>query len=101
MTSQEAPDFLAHKDGDSVAVAVKDLAPGSVHGKYLEGPGSVSVELLEAVPLGHKLALTDLKAGDDVIEYGIRVGIASKDIQRGEYVHVHNVRSARWQKSVA
>ncbi len=59
------------------------------------------VELLQAVPLGHKLSLTDLTAGDEVIEYGLRVGIASKDIKRGEYVHVHNVRSARWQHSVA
>jgi (2R)-sulfolactate sulfo-lyase subunit alpha len=100
MSSHESPDMLVHKDGDSVAVAVQDLVPGTVHGRYLEGPESVTVELLEAVPLGHKLALTDLKAGEDVIEYGLRVGIASKDIKRGEYVHVHNVRSARWQQSV-
>jgi (2R)-sulfolactate sulfo-lyase subunit alpha len=101
MSHEKPPDFLAHKDGDSVAVAVKDLVPGSVEGRYLEGAGSVGLELQATVPLGHKLALTDLKAGDDVIEYGLRVGIASKDIKRGEYVHVHNVRSARWQKSVA
>jgi (2R)-sulfolactate sulfo-lyase subunit alpha len=101
MGSKRPPDFLAHKDGDSVAVAVRDLDPGTVEGGYLEGPESVTVELLQAVPLGHKLCLTDLTAGDEVIEYGLRVGIASKDIRRGEYVHVHNVRSARWQHSVA
>jgi (2R)-sulfolactate sulfo-lyase subunit alpha len=100
MGSQQPPDFLAHKDGDSVAVAVQDLVPGTVHGSYLEGPESVTVELREAVPLGHKLALSDLMPGEDVIEYGLRVGIASKEIKRGEYVHVHNVRSARWQRSV-
>jgi (2R)-sulfolactate sulfo-lyase subunit alpha len=101
MGAKRPPDFLAHKDRDSVAVAVQDLAPGTVEGSYLEGPELVTVELLQAVPLGHKLALTHLAAGDDVIEYGLRVGIASKDIKRGEYVHVHNVRSARWQHSVA
>lgn len=101
MGAKRPPDFLAHNDGDSVAVAVQDLVPGTVEGGYLQGPESVTVELLQAVPLGHKLALTDLAAGDEVIEYGLRVGIASRDIKQGEYVHVHNVRSARWQNSVA
>lgn len=101
MGVKEPPDFLAHKDGDSVAVAVRDLDPGTVKGGYLEGPASVTVELRHAVPLGHKLALTDISSGADVIEYGIRIGTASRDIKRGEYVHVHNIRSARWQNSVA
>ena len=39
--------------------------------------------------------------GEDVIEYGVRTAIASADITRGDYVHIHNVRSARWQNSVA
>ena len=95
------PDFLAHKEGDSVAVAVRDLDRGSVAGAYLEGPDGVEVDLSSDVPLGHKLALQDVAAGEDVIEYGVRVGIAIWDIKRGDYVHVHNVRSARWQNSVA
>jgi len=98
---RRGPDFLAHREGDSVAVAVRDLTPGSVSGAYLEGPDGVEVELLSEVPLGHKLALEDIDSGADVIEYGIRVAIATKDIRRGDYVHVHNVRSARWQNSVA
>jgi (2R)-sulfolactate sulfo-lyase subunit alpha len=95
------PDFLAHHDGDVVAVAVRDLSPGPAEGKYLRGPASVSVQVLDDVPLGHKLALTDIGEGQDIIEYGQRVGIATRDIPRGGYVHVHNVRSARWQNSVA
>ena len=58
-----APDFLAHRDGDLVGVAVRDLDPGPVHGGYLSGPDRISVRLTEAVPLGHKLALTDIAAG--------------------------------------
>jgi (2R)-sulfolactate sulfo-lyase subunit alpha len=94
------PDFLAHHEGDCVAVAVRDLAVGTAEGGYLDGP-QVTVELLHDVPLGHKLALKDVEAGEDVVEYGIRIGVASKDIARGDYVHVHNVRSARWQTSIA
>lgn len=99
--AERAPDFLAHQEGDSVAVAVRDLARGPVEGGHLRGASSVTVELLDDVPLGHKLALTDITAGQDVIEYGTRVAVAVKDIRKGEYVHVHNVRSARWQNSVA
>jgi (2R)-sulfolactate sulfo-lyase subunit alpha len=91
----QAPGFLAHRDGDLVGVAVRDLEPGPVAGGYLTGPASLSVQLTEPVPLGHKLALADIAAGQEIIEYGQRVGIATRDIRRGEHVHVHNVRSAR------
>lgn len=102
MTSKPlGPDFLAHHGGDVVAVAVRDLQPGSVEGGYLRGTESITLELLNEVPLGHKLALTDIKSGEDVIEYGLRVGVATEDISKGSYVHIHNLRSARWQNSVA
>lgn len=102
MTSKPlGPDFLAHHGGDAVAVAVRDLQPGSVEGGYLRGTESITLELLHEVPLGHKLALTNIKAGEDVIEYGLRVGVATEDISKGSYVHIHNLRSARWQNSVA
>jgi (2R)-sulfolactate sulfo-lyase subunit alpha len=84
-----------------VAVAVRDLSPGTVQGAYLDTDADVEVELRHDVPLGHKLALADVASGDDVVEYGLRIGTASQDIQRGDYVHTHNVRSARWQTSVA
>jgi (2R)-sulfolactate sulfo-lyase subunit alpha len=95
------PDFLIHDQGDVVGVAVRDLAPGPVSGAYLRGDEVVRLDLLEAIPLGHKLALTDIEEGQDIIEYGQRVGLALRDIERGGYVHVHNVRSARWQNSLA
>ncbi len=68
------PDFLAHQEGDVVAVAVRDLEPGSIEGGYLRGSDSLALELRDQVPLGHKLALVDLDARQDVIEYGLRVG---------------------------
>ncbi|MHA6630422.1 UxaA family hydrolase [Pseudonocardia sichuanensis] len=95
------PGFLVHHDGDVVAVAVRDLEPGVVEGGYLRKPDSVSIEVNHPVPLGHKLALVDIAEGADVTEYGQRVGRATANIGKGDYVHVHNVRSARWQNSVA
>lgn len=96
-----APDFLAHHEGDAVAVAVRDLKPGPAEGGYVHGAGSVTLDLHDSVPLGHKLALVDLASGQDVIEYGLRVGVTTEDITRGSYVHTHNMRSARWQNSKA
>ena len=101
MATERAPSFLVHNAGDSVAVATRDLSPGQVEGGYLVGPESFVVELREPVPLGHKFALCDLSEGDAVVEYGAQVALASKAIATGEYVHVHNVRSVRWQTSVA
>jgi (2R)-sulfolactate sulfo-lyase subunit alpha len=101
VTMAEPPGFLAHNEGDLVAVAVRDLAPGSVEGGYLRGPSSVRIDLHEEVPLGHKLALVDIAEGQDIIEYGQLVGIALNNIGKGSLVHVHNMRSARWRNSVA
>ncbi len=95
------PDFLAHIGGDHVAVAVRDVEPGAARVGYLDGTASVEIEVRESLPLGHKVALADVSSGEDVIEYGVRVGIASQDITRGGYVHTRNLRSARWQNSVA
>ena len=99
--SESLPSFLAHKDGDHVAVAVRDVEPGSAQIGFLDGAAAVTVEVLASIPLGHKVALHDVASGDDVIEYGVRTAIASADIAVGDYVHIHNVRSARWQNSVA
>jgi (2R)-sulfolactate sulfo-lyase subunit alpha len=99
--NQSQPGFLAHREGDSVAVAVADLPAGAAEGGYLHGARTLHAELREPVPLGHKFALADIAQGDDVIEYGVRIAIATRPIRKGEHVHVHNVRSARWHNSVA
>ena len=99
--AKDFPDFLAHRAGDAVAVAVRDVEPSSARVGYLDDTSSIEIDVKAEVPLGHKVALVDLPAGADVIEYGVRVGITSTAIAKGDYVHIHNVRSARWQNSVA
>ena len=94
-----APDFLVHNEGDDVGVAVQDVEPGAARVTYMDSERTIGIEVREAVPLGHKIALGDLVEGADVIEYSVRVGITRRPIRKGEYVHVHNIRSARWEKS--
>lgn len=95
------PSFLAHKQGDAVAVAVRDVSPGEAEVGFLDGSGTDTVTVKADVPLGHKVALADVAEGAEVVEYGLPIGRASVAIGRGDYVHTHNVRSIRWQTSVA
>jgi (2R)-sulfolactate sulfo-lyase subunit alpha len=48
------------------------------------------------VPIGHKIALRDLKPGDTVIKYGQDIGRIVADVRQGEHVHVHNLKTKRW-----
>ena len=94
-----APHFLVHNEGDHVAVAVQDVEPGPAQIVYMDSERSDGVDVLEQVPLGHKVALRDLGEGEDVIEYGVAVGRSRQPIRKGEWVHVHNLRSRRWERS--
>ena len=42
---------------------------------------------------GHKYALRDIKAGENIIKYGNPIGHATCDIKKGEHVHTHNVKT--------
>ena len=47
---------------------------------------------------GHKVALCDIKKGEAVIKYGMRIGYATQDISLGEHVHSHNLKTALSEK---
>jgi (2R)-sulfolactate sulfo-lyase subunit alpha len=94
-------DFLAHRGGDQVAVAVRDVEPGRACIAYLDGGHRLELEVREAIPYGHKVALGDLPQGTEVTEYGVRIGTARRAIAAGELVHVHNLRSTRWHSSAS
>ena len=90
-------DFLVHKKGDFVGVATNDLKKDSkVEGWTVDKDCNYQIGLLEDIPLGHKIALREIKKGEKIIEYGEVIGVAIKDIKQGEHVHVHNIKSLRW-----
>ena len=53
----------------------------------------VSLEGMDGIPAGHKFALTDIPEGEYVIKYGEIIGRATQKINKGEWVHTHNVKS--------
>ena len=89
--------FLVHTPGDSVGVAVEPISAGeTVQGVVLEDNSTTTITALDAVPLGHKIALVALSAGESVTKYGEAIGRATAAIAPGQHLHVHNVKSARW-----
>ena len=45
--------------------------------------------------MGHKIAIGDIGEGDRIIKYGETIGYASRMIEPGEHVHVHNMVGGR------
>jgi altronate hydrolase len=67
---------------DNVAVALRALKAGEQIG---------DVTLSQAVPKGHKLALSSIDAGARIIKYAQTIGVAHQAINAGEHVHSHNL----------
>ena len=42
---------------------------------------------------GHKYALRDIAAGENIIKYGNPIGHATADIKAGEHIHTHNMKT--------
>ncbi|QUN05466.1 UxaA family hydrolase [Shewanella yunxiaonensis] len=79
---------------DSIAVATVALKKGDVASMFINDQDS-EVRLKDDIAFGHKLAIKPIAAGEHVIKYGESIGLATQDIQVGEWVHVHNVESER------
>ena len=88
---------LAHRRGDDVAVAVAAISAGEeVVVAFVDDEDRQTVRAQADVPYGHKVALQQLAAGAPVTEYSARIGLARTDIEPGDYVHTHNLTTARW-----
>jgi (2R)-sulfolactate sulfo-lyase subunit alpha len=93
-----APHFLVHSPKDNVGVVVVEgLAAGTeMLGVVTETDTTIKARANHAIPVGHKVALKDLKKGDTVIKYGEDIGRVVADFKKGDHVHVHNLRTKRW-----
>ncbi len=90
-------DFLAHEKGDLVGVATVDIKAGQVvKGVYMDSQEPVEVTAVMDIPLGHKIALADMKTGDTVLKYSTDIGKVVAPIRKGEHVHIHNMKTKRW-----
>ena len=101
---------------DNVAVALEDLKKGDLISATAKAPAEIQsseapagpqtteapalsaapspgILLREDVARGHKIALTDIAAGQPVIKYGCVIARARTDIPAGSWVHTHNAET--------
>ena len=92
------PHFLVHSPKDNVGViVVEGLKAGTdMYGVITEVDKTTEVSSNHDIPIGHKVALTDLSEGDTVIKYGEDIGRMTGAAATGEHVHVHNCKTKRW-----
>lgn len=92
------PHLLVHEHEDNVGVVVVEgLKAGTAMLAVVTADNSsFEVAAKADIPIGHKVALSDLKAGDTAIKYGEDIGRFVADVARGEHVHVHNLKTKRW-----
>jgi altronate dehydratase small subunit len=80
---------VSTKDNVATLLETTDGGELTVHGQMAEE----SVCALEQIALGHKVALRDVRREEPIIKYGVPIAIASKNIAKGAWVHIHNCRS--------
>lgn len=92
------PQLLVHEHGDNVGVVVvENLKAGTEMTCVVTADNSsFTMQAGADVPIGHKIALKDMKTGDTAIKYGQDIGKIVADIQKGAHVHVHNLKTKRW-----
>lgn len=73
---------------DNVVVCRRDVQAG----ERLVIDGDVVVARSD-VALGHKIARRLIHRGAPVVKYGMSIGSSTAEIQPGDWVHLHNIKS--------
>lgn len=80
--------FIILNPKDTVGVALQDIPEGT---KLSTDKGDVTLK--EEVKRGHKFALQDIAANEDIVKYGFPIGHATEAIAKGAWVHTHNTKT--------
>jgi len=80
------PLYIRVHPSDNVAIIVNE--GGLPAGTQFDS----GLTLFEDVPEAHKVALTDIPAGDPILRYGSVIGYAEGNITQGSWVHEERMR---------
>lgn len=80
-TPATAPLYIQIHPDDNVAIVVNDS------GLKAGARFTCGLELIEAIPQGHKVALRDIAKGAAVTRYNVVIGYALEDMPRGSWVN--------------
>lgn len=73
---------------DNVVVAMQAISAGDT----VVFPGG-QVTVREDVSRGHKIAIQDIEANQDVVKYGYPIGHSTEQIHAGQWVHTRNMKT--------
>jgi altronate hydrolase len=73
---------------DNIVVALMDLSMGDII-----TIGSSKLTLKEDIKRGHKIAIEDIKAEENIIKYGFPIGHSIVNISKGQWIHTHNIKT--------
>jgi Altronate dehydratase len=76
---------------DNVVTSLADIKAGE-HVAVKFGNEKRVYAAQQDVPFGHKIAVCNIKKGQNIVKYGQVIGIASTEIKTGDWVHTHNVK---------
>ncbi|CAN7559933.1 altronate dehydratase family protein [Acidovorax sp. LjRoot74] len=93
MSRTDTPLLHLHPN-DNVLVAKTVLALGQ---KIAE----LGVRTRAQVPAGHKIAARRIAAGEQVKKYDTVIGVATRDLEPGDYVHSHNLQLVDYYRDPA
>ncbi|MFX1502238.1 MAG: UxaA family hydrolase [Promethearchaeota archaeon] len=86
--------FIIMNQKDNCATALKQIAKGT----KIEIKSEI-FNISQNIPSGHKFALSNIKKGELIIKYGEIIGIATEDINIGDWIHIHNIKSHYIERS--
>lgn len=55
--------------------------------------GTDRIEMGSDIDVGHKIAGQAISMGNKILKYGVSIGSATKNISKGDHVHIHNMKS--------
>ena len=85
---KENNNLIIISQDDNVAVTLADLQAGQTH-----IVNDITVTLLDDIPFGHKVALSDIEENENIIKYGHPIGHAKCAISKGNHIHTHNLKT--------
>ena len=88
--------MLQLNEKDNVAVAIENCSRNvKVVVKAPKPHAGFDIVPISDIPFGHKISLSDMKAGDIIVKYGRPIGRATEAIPKGQLVGVHNIEGLR------
>jgi altronate dehydratase small subunit len=98
MNAQSPPSAFQVHASDNVATLLGDVMEGSAL-TIVAPVGKHELAARQKIAIGHKIALTEIVEGEAITKFGVVIGIASRRIGPGEWVHLHNCRSQLDERS--